>query len=284
MTHFTAETSSYNMPEDYHDKFDPQAYISENFRTDNPERVLPLKHLLHFYNTVSVSLDRTLQPSAAGLTILDFGCGPIPIYQISASMFASEIVMADYTEKNRLFLQQRLSRDAAAHDWSPFFDLVVREWEGKTERDAREREDLVRSKIKAVVPCDITRDPPIADKYKGPYDVVFSSLCLEVASKTEEEYTAGVAKLASLVKPGGKLVLFGIFSRNESSGEHTFYSVGSEMFSALCISQDKMFSALNAAGLHNSHIATMSREEIGIPPPVSDSDGLLEYFFLTAIK
>ena len=283
MTLFTAKPSSYNMPEDYHDKFDPQAYISENFRTDNPVRVFPLKHLHHFYNTVS--LDRKLQSSAAGLTILDFGCGPNPIYQISASMFASEIVMAEYTEKNRLFLQQWLSRDAAAHDWSPFFDLVVREWEGKTERDAREREDLVRSKIKAVVPCDITRDPPIADEYKGPYDVVFSSLCLEVASKTEEEYTAGVAKLASLVKPGGKLVLYSVFSRNESSGEHSsFYSVGSEIFVAFYLSQDKMFSTLTAAGLHDIHIATLSREETGLPPPVRDSDRFLGYFFLTASK
>ena len=283
MAYFVAKPFSYNMPEDYHDKFDPQEYISENFRTDNPMRIFPLKHLHHFYNTVS--LDRTLQPSAAGLTILDFGCGPIPIYQISASMFASEIVMAEYTEKNSLFLQQWLSRDAAAHDWSPFFDLVVREWEGKTERDAREREDLVRSTIKAVVHCDITRDPPIADMYKGPYDVVFSSLCLEVASKTEEEYTAGVAKLASLVKPGGKLVLYGACSRSEYSGEHSaFYSVGSEVFVALYISQDKISSALTAAGLHDIHIASLSREESGIPPPVHDSDGLLGYFFLTASK
>ena len=61
----------------------------------------------------------------------------------------------------------------------------------------RRKQDMLKA-IKAIVPCDITQDPPIAKGYEGPYDVVMSMLCLETACRTRVEYTAAVKRLATI--------------------------------------------------------------------------------------
>ena len=58
-----------------------------------------------------------------------------------------------------------------------------------------------------MVHCDITKDPPIAKGYEGPYDVVMSLLCLKHACWTRSEYTTTDKKLATMVKTGGTLLL-----------------------------------------------------------------------------
>ena len=45
--------------------------------------------------------------------------------------------------------------------------------EGKSQNEAIEREECLRSITRAVVPCDVTQDPPIvAEGFGGPYDAV----------------------------------------------------------------------------------------------------------------
>ena len=68
--------------------------------------------------------------------------------------------------------------------WSPYFSRVVKDLEGKGEREMEERQKLVRSLVKAVVHCDVTQDPPIAGGYDRDYDVVVSSLCAESVAQT----------------------------------------------------------------------------------------------------
>jgi len=42
---------------------------------------------------------------------------------------------------------------------------------------------------------------------EGPYDVVHLALTLDVTAKTVDDYKAQIKKVASLVKPGGKIIL-----------------------------------------------------------------------------
>ena len=55
-------------------------------------------------------------------------------------------------------------------DWSPYFSRVVQGVEGKSEKEAVERQELVRRAVKAVVHCDITQNPPIEKGYDQEYD------------------------------------------------------------------------------------------------------------------
>ena len=56
--------------------------------------------------------------------------------------------------------------DPTAHDWTAYFKYnIIEDLEGKTEKEAKERETQLHKAIEAVVPCDITQDPPLPLEY-----------------------------------------------------------------------------------------------------------------------
>ena len=219
---------------DYHEKFKASDYLKLRF--DDPDYdCLPV---LRCYHEVFQSL-----PS--GLTVLDYGTGPVIMTTISASTKASEIVLSDYTEDSREALRLWLDKRPGAFDWSPFFSCVVKDLEGKGEKEVEERQELVRSLVKAVVHCDLTQDPPIERGYDRQYDVVISAHCLESVVKTSAEYKSGVEKLAKLVKPGGLLLLVG--TKLVSGPE--VYVVGGQSFKGFSTSTELAVEAMTEAGM-----------------------------------
>ena len=200
----------------YREKFDTGEYLNRYYDAN------ACVHLLELYYKAFLSLP-------TGLRILDYGTGPTILTTISAATKASEIVLSDYSELCRTALHQWLAGDGEAFDWSPYFEHVVKELEGKGEAEVAMRQTLVRNVVKAVVKCDLTRDPPIEPGYEHTYDVVMSSLCIEAVIESNDEYPQMLAKLVSLVKPGGHLLLYGV----EVQGEGGYYVVGDETFSTV---------------------------------------------------
>lgn len=82
--------------------------------------------------------------------------------------------------------------------------------EGGEDKDIAVREEKIRSSIKAVVPCDVTKDPLLPQQYMGQYDVVQSMLCIGNAVLTNDEYTTAIKRLSHVLKPNGKLIIYHI--------------------------------------------------------------------------
>ena len=198
---------------DYHDKFQPGEYLKRYYGASRCIDRLDLYY-------------KAFQSLPTDLRILDYGTGPSIFTTISAATKASEIVLSDYSESCRTTLCQWLEGDREAFDWSSYFCHVVKELEGNNEEEVAKRQMLVRNLVKAVVKCDLTQDPPIEPGYEQPYDVVMSSLCIEAVLKSDDEYQQLLAKLVSLVKPGGHLLLYGV----EHHGGAGCYMVGNETF------------------------------------------------------
>ena len=148
--------------ESYHSMFNPNSYLQMHYADvkDNPIMSSPMKPVYDFYK----SLDAT-GLGTEGLKILDLGCGPVIANVISAAEFASEIILAEYTELNRKEITKWLDKDLNAHDWTPFFTYIVTEVEGRNIEEIAVREGKLRSAIKAVVPCDLTKDPIVSSEY-----------------------------------------------------------------------------------------------------------------------
>ena len=144
------------------------------------------------------------------LKVLDYGCGPAIINVMSAARKASEIILAEYTEQSRKYLHQWLNGDETVFDWSTHSKFVVQELEGKSEKEVKERQDLVRKLVKAVVHCDITQEPPIEPGYDNVYDVVICSLVFEGTAHDSKEYAAYIARVGNLVKNGGTFLIYGV--------------------------------------------------------------------------
>lgn len=209
------------------------------------------------------------------LKIIDYGCGPVLINLASVAPKASEIVLADYMESYRIFVKEWLDRDPAAYDWSAYFKHVVQTLEGKAEQEVLLRQEEVRRKVKAIVPCDITQDRIIAEGYEGPYDVVMSFKCLDAACSSLQSYKEGVTKLVSLLKEGGHLLLY--TSKRENC-EVGYYKMNDRLFKdALPLSEDFVTKALQQSGLTHIH----SEFKPVTPSAISNVQG---FFFFTARK
>ena len=195
------ENMSSRSTSNYHDAFEPSAFLERYYsNTANTHRV---QHTLRCYHDAFQTLSNDLK-------VLDYGSGPVILAAISAATKASEIVLSDYADQNRKALRHWLDGDSAAFDWSPHFDFVVRELEGKGERDVKERQERVRKLVKAVVHCDIWQDPPIERGYDQLYDVVISSLVIECTASNDEDYVSNASRLGKLVKPGGSVLIYGV--------------------------------------------------------------------------
>ena len=228
----------------YHSAFDPEAYLKPRYSgdiTDVVHCVFPLRQLHKFW--ASYPADRN------DLKVLEFGTGPCILWEISSALFASEIVLAEYTASSRKLLHKWKNGDRDAHDWSPYFKYVVSNLEGKSEQEAKDREEKLRSVIKAIVACDALQESPIQLGYEGPYDVIITCLCLGPACATEEEYKSAVAKLSSLLKPGGRIVIY--CTEGEKHFDLHLDSILSEKFRVLTESEELVTTSLTDAGFKN---------------------------------
>ena len=240
-----------------YERFDVKAYLNARYG-NNPDNVM------HMFQRVMFPLEqyhKFYEPLPGGLKILDYGCGPVPAFQISAAPHASEIIMADFAEVNRKAVQQWVDKDPRAFDWSPHFDHVVQKLEGKGEEEARKREEQLRKAIKAVVFCDVNEEGLIEKGYEGPYDVIVSNGCIEVGCESPEHYVAVVRKLSSFLKPGGRIVTFTVNFKPDLLGKQFAYRVGSERFPCMGVTADFMKSALEDAGFSNVTMECCGREK-----------------------
>ena len=241
--------------------FDVEVYVKKRFgECDNGVSDFLLGHLARFYKTVSGS----------NLKILDYGCGPSLAYSISAAAKASEIVLADFAQPNREFVKRWVDGHPAAYDWSPYFKYVVQTLEGGTAEDANQREDDLRRKVKAVVPCDLLKDNFIDEHYKTTYDVVMSFLCLDAAVKDLATYKSGIKKIASLTKESGYLLLFSTLRENcdEDTG---FYTMNDVVYSFVVAKKDFIVSTLKESGF-----VIDSEAYLHVPPsPLTNADGMI---------
>ena len=236
-----------------------------------PFHLFRLKQVHEFYQSY---------PPTTKLKILDIGSGPAIANTISAAPYAAEIVLSEYTEANRSALLQWLNNDPNAFDWTHVFKHVVVDLEDKTEEEVPIRTELVHKVIKAVVPCDVNRDPPIPPQYVDQYDVVTDFFCLVSACATTEDYTAALVRLHALLKSGGKIVLY--TPETEDGLTPVSYVVGSHNFFALRLSRDVILKSLEQAGFCDVKTMAQMREDMGLPDDIEPD--VVGYSFITASK
>ena len=207
---------------------DATAYLEVCFKPKSVYNVIKefaLEQVHRFYTENRFMISST---SDSTLKVLDYGCGPVLAYTISAAgLLNVEIVLAEYSSDCCTAIMKWVNEDPSAWNWLPYIKHVVRDLEGKSEIEALEREKCLRKSIKAVVACDITQDPPIAEGFDEPYDIVMSMLCIENGCLTRDDYRAAVKRISTLVKSGGTFLLYSsIRNREEHDQTPGYYHVG----------------------------------------------------------
>jgi hypothetical protein len=109
-----------------------------------------------------------------------------------------------------------------------------------TEDAIMQREAEIRHKVTQILPCDVLMQPPL-ETFTQPYDVIVSNLCLEAAAHDLDQYQWCMSNLASLLKPGGQLIM--VASKGTKA-----YGVGEKAFPVLYILEEDVRQALISAG------------------------------------
>lgn len=240
--------------------FDPKTYLQEYYATLFPENIDLLRFLTDSF--------RAIQPHGR---VLDFGCGPTLFTSLIAAAYPCEIHVSDWNAANRAEITEWLEQTPTAFDWRPTIRTIL-EFEGQTATldQIATREAAARQQISRVLPCDALSATPLGTGAQQ-YDLVVSSMCLEAAASDTEEWRQCVRNLATLIKPGGALLLIAV-KRARS------YSVGDAVFGVVPISETDLHTALNATGFLGDSI---SIEWTPADHPVHPYDGLL---FTSATK
>ena len=252
---------------------DPSVYISHTyFDTD----------FMKFRKNTLQRFHQFFTGSKSDLKILEVGAGPVIVHAISAAQYASEIVLSDYSDNFRSALQKWVDGDPTAHEWSGYFKYVVEDLEGKTEKEAKERETQLRNAIKAIVPCDITKDPPLPPEYMGHYDVVMTVLCLEAACHTRDAYKAAIGRMYKLLKPGGRMAIYGAEKDMAAKRQEGAYIVlGNQGYAMLYITADFVEHTLRDAGFSDIQMQSANRTDMNI---IGDQPRAKMHFFFSALK
>ena len=207
--------------------------------------------------------------------LLEFGGGPAVVPLVSVAPYVDQITFSAYLESERKEVELWKQGKEGAHDWSSHFKYVTNEVENIAGDDAwREREELLRKRITAIVPCDALSDNPLLGRQEL-FELISTSLCLEAASTTYTQYKEVVKKMIGLLKPGGFFMII-------SPECATYYRFGGKKWSCLYVTLENVKEALAEAG--TTVIAT-ERDPASIEqiqnPIASDSKG---FIFVAAQK
>ena len=221
--------------------FDPREYLDEYYTDLGAENVA----LLRFF----VEACRDLPRSGV---LLDFGGGPTIYPLIAAAAAVREIHISDYLDANLEEVRKWLRRDVDAFNWRPFVEKTI-----ELETDApctlaqrARREGELRGRITRLMHCDASRSPAISD-CNGCYDVVVSNFCAESATSDPVIWRAYMHNIASLVRPGGTLIVSALKGAR-------CYSVGSKAFPAVDISEDDLIEVLLESGFREKRVAVQT--------------------------
>ena len=195
------------MTQDEHHALQPEEGGTFDFREAPP---FALAYLRTYYSqpptideiSVCDFLLRDFSERAPRGSFVEIGCGPTVHHALPFAPHVDEVYMADYLEEN--LEQVRLWRDGArdAHDWTLNTRMTLEREGGDTSDEAiAARENLARSKIIDVFPCDLKKATPTAMRRR--FDGVGCFYCVEEIGITLEEWRNVLGRAVDYLKPGG---------------------------------------------------------------------------------
>jgi hypothetical protein len=240
--------------------FDVCAYLSEYYANVGPEN----RALLRFL----VSAFRDVPPESL---MLDFGGGPTVYCAIAAGDKVREIHFADYAEANLEQVQSWLAQDPMAFDWHAFTrEILALEGSDVSFASVVAREELVRRRVTRLMRCDALAPCPIG-QIDRQYDVLTTNFCAEAAANDRVQWRQCMHNVASLLRPGGKLMLSAVKGANS-------YAVGNTTFFAVNIWEDDLVRMLAETGFVQEGIVM---ESVPADRPDRHYQGLM---FVSAVK
>jgi len=210
-----------------------------------------------------------------GRNFLEIGTGPSIHTVITPAKFYDNITITYYAQNEGDLAMKWCQGDNSVFDWSKWVEMVLKKEDPServiNEKQINERIELIRYKIKDILPCDIGNHHIIPTSDGVLYDTICSSGCLECACKSYDEYYRAAEQFSELLVSGGLLLLFGAI-------QGSFYEVN-QKFAVLSLSEAQIEDAFRNAGF--SKFTWYITEKKSCSPIDVD---VKAYFFMSAVK
>lgn len=262
--------------EDYETLFDPNVYLKEyfaNFDGNQTDFSGTNEDWDYLPSSMQFWFETFSKTNFPGDSMLDVGTGPNLIPSIFASRRFKNIYLSDYAEVNLKALRQWIDRSPEAWDWTPFYKYVAMKEEEAGGPEAIEKR--LRAAVKDAFFINVLNDNPIAPKESQQFDCITTGGVFESVSPDRETYKKCVKNVATLLKPGGVILLEGDI--NES-----FYMNGDEKFFVLSVDLPFVREAFESAGFKDIEIFEHERiDNMRTGQGQFDAKG---YFHVRAVK
>ncbi|XP_041362457.1 phenylethanolamine N-methyltransferase-like [Gigantopelta aegis] len=183
---------------DYCDKFSPEIFLKDFWGYLDDQNIFTISNAYIFLNDERLT----------GHRLLDFGCGPSLSGMITTPERFSDIVMADLAPSNLDIIRRWMDGEKINFNWDHIFRFTAELAGAKDVSEWTERKiGHLKTFVKKLVTCDVTKELPLGPDYVEAFDVVFTSFCLATAAKSIAEYKQFLKHVASLLPSGGHLVM-----------------------------------------------------------------------------
>ena len=235
---------------DAFEPFDPQAYLREYYSHLGEEN----RALLHFLHEAYADIF-TETDSAC---ILEFGGGPTLYQLISAAKYPVAIDFSDYLDENLREIQKWLQNQSGMFSWDNYLRYVLDLEKAPSDvQSSHQRAHLIRTKVRRLLGCNAKQADPLGTAYRAHYDIVSVNFVLESITTEMAEWNRLIAHVASLVRPGGYLLMCAITGA-------TSYRVGDRFFPAVPITLDLLERKLEQQqfSIARSHVIAAEQQEL----------------------
>jgi hypothetical protein len=190
----------------------PESYLAEYYSRVERDEARVLGYLVRVAGRLS-----------PGQQVLVFGVGPTLHHLFPLVPIAGRIDICDLLPANLAAVERWLRSEPGAHDWQPFLRHTLA-CEGRPQTGAAValRAQQTRACVGALLIADLRDPEPLPDRV-GAYDLVVSAFCADSATGDLATWASYIQRIASLVRPGGTLVLACL---RQSRG----YRVGGRLF------------------------------------------------------
>lgn len=231
------------LPEDYVQKFDPDAYLQFYFSQDAIEDGTRVS--LFALPVFAQLMLQTMRPNERE-TLLDIGAGPTVYSALCFRDVAKRVHLADYVDRNLDVLRKWLHHEETIN-WVPTIKVIKRTEGGPvpTEKVCAEVEEKSRGLVKAggIHFADVHQEEVVPDMSGKQVDILVSIFTLESACRNYEEYCKCMANMMRHLRSGGRFVLGSVLEDDEyNSGRQT-------IFHLLNLREQMILDALVAVGL-----------------------------------
>ncbi|XP_075696805.1 nicotinamide N-methyltransferase-like [Rhinoderma darwinii] len=174
-----------------------------------------------------------------GEILIDLSLGSFIHHLYSACEFFKNIMVLKVSNRCIMELKRWVDERTGAFYWGHTSKHLQEKEENSDQFE--DKEGKLRSAIQHIVKYDPEKENMTEPLVLPPADCVITTWLLDAISKDQDDYIRYLRKFSRLLKPGGRLIIFGVI-------DSTYFKVGKEKFHVFTYDEDFLRKAVVGEG------------------------------------